>query len=382
MRFEDRYFRRKVPDPEKLKAYGFRQETDGCFKYEKLLREQTFRAELTVDPAGAVRGKLIDLEFGDEFYQIHSDSQRGAFVAEISEEYGAFLANISKACFIAQPFAGPQANRIARQIRAEFGERPDFPFEKYEGAGVFRNPDNRKWYGLIMEVDRKKLKKPGEKGPNASGEEPVSEPVEALNVKVLPETVPDLVRQKGIYECHHMNKKHWVTVALDDEVPDEQVLSLLRESRGFTLGKGKARGRRKDKGGKEGPRKWMMPANVYRYDVPAALERDSVLLWKHGSRTKPGDLVYLYFSAPVSGIRYQFRVVESDIDYHFSDEKMNERGEKAMRMELLEEFEPPFPLSEMRKLGIGSVRGPRYIPEELENALLRTGRKRRRKQDE
>ena len=386
MRFEERYFLRKIPDPEKLKAYGFRQGADGSLKYEKLLREETFRAELTVDPAGTVRGQLIDLEFGDEFYQIHSDNQRGAFVAEICEEYGELLEEIAEAGFIPQPFILPQSNRIARRVLAEFGEKPVFPFKKIEGAGVFENPDNGKWYGLIMEVDRNKLKKPetlsggkarGSSQNPGSAEDVPKHMTEAMNVKVRPETVPELTKREGIYECYHMNKKHWVTVVLEDEVPDEDIMSLLRESRSFTLGKRRtASGRRKGGGeqpaGKsEGPRKWLMPANVNRFDVPGALAKDPVILWKHGTRVKPGDLVYLYFSAPVSAIRYRFRVVESDIEYHFSEERMNERGEKAMRMELLQEFVPPFSISEMRKFGVGPVRGPRFMPEELERQLMK-----------
>ena len=413
MRFEERYFLRKIPDPEKLKAYGFRQGEDGSLKYEKLLREKTFRAELTVDPAGTVRGQLIDLEFGDEFYQIHSDNQRGAFVAEICEEYGELLEEIAEAGFIPQPFILPQSNRIARRVLSEFGEKPVFPFKKTEGAGVFENPDNGKWYGLIMEVDRNKLKKPetlsacfagtspkvggkmegaaqttgtspkGKGKARGSGQNPGSAEdvpkhmTEAMNVKVRPETVPELTKREGIYECYHMNKKHWVTVVLEDEVPDEDIMGLLRESRSFTLGKRRtASGRRKGGGeqpaGKaEGPRKWLMPANVNRFDVPGALAKDPVILWKHGTRVKPGDLVYLYFSAPVSAIRYRFRVLESDIEYHFNEERMNERGEKAMRMELLQEFVPPFSISEMRKFGVGPVRGPRFMPEELERQLMK-----------
>ena len=217
----------------------------------------------------------------------------------------------------------------------------------------------------------------------ASGQNPGSaedvpkQMTEAMNVKVRPETVPELTKREGIYECYHMNKKHWVTVVLEDEVPDEDIMSLLRESRSFTLGKRRtASGRRKGGGeqpaGKsEGPRKWLMPANVNRFDVPGALAKDPVILWKHGTRVKPGDLVYLYFSAPVSAIRYRFRVLESDIEYHFSEERMNERGEKAMRMELLQEFVPPFSISEMRKFGVGPVRGPRFMPEELERQLMK-----------
>ena len=364
MRFEDPYFRRKAPDPEKLEAFGFRKEEDGAYSYTKLLMEGTFRAEIRVSPGGRVFGKLIDLEFGDEFYQIHSDSQRGAFVAEIGEEYGALLEEIAEHCFLPRLFVHPQSNRIADRVRETFGEVPDHPFEK-DPAGVFRNPENRKWYGIILQVDRSKLRKPGD--PVRKQKDPGEDPVEILNVKLDPEKIRQLVDRDGFYECYHMNKKYWITVLLEDIVPDEAVMELLGESRNFTLKKGA--GRRNPGTGAESPRKWLMPANVYQYDVPAALAGDPVLLWKHGSRVRPGDLVYLYFSAPVSAIRYQFRVLESDIPYHFSDERMNERGETAMRMELQREYIPPFPVSEMRKYGVGPVRGPRFMPEELEERI-------------
>ena len=372
MRFEERYFRRKVPDPEKLERYGFRRLDDGTLYYTTVLTETDFRAEIRVDPSGAVTGILIDPEFGDEFYQIHSDSQRGAFTARIGEEYGGLLEEIARECCIPQPFVTAQANRIARQLLQEFGDRPDFPFDKDEETGVFRNPDNRKWYGIVLQVERGKLKKPGA----ASGEEDgvaSQETVEVIKIKVRPETILPLTEREGFYECYHMNKRHWITVAFGAGVLDEEILALLGESRGFTLGKRAAGGRRKapaETRAAEGPRKWLMPASVNRFDVPAALKRDPVLVWKHGKRVKPGDLVYLYFSAPVSAIRYQFRVVESDITYHFSEEKLNRQGEKAMRMELLREFNPMFPLSSMRKHGVGPVRGPRYMPEELEEAVL------------
>jgi predicted DNA-binding protein (MmcQ/YjbR family) len=29
---------------------------------------------------------------------------------------------------------------------------------------------------------------------------------------------------------HHLNKRHWITVTLDDSLPDELVLGLLKES--------------------------------------------------------------------------------------------------------------------------------------------------------
>ena len=52
-----------------------------------------------------------------------------------------------------------------------FGTEPEFLWEKTPDAGVLRHADNRKWYGIVMTVQRKTLGLSGEGA------------VEILNVK-------------------------------------------------------------------------------------------------------------------------------------------------------------------------------------------------------
>lgn len=49
-------------------------------------------------------------------------------------------------------FVKAQADRIKDEIKARYGDEPDFPFKKFPDYAVFRNPQNRKWYGLLMAV--------------------------------------------------------------------------------------------------------------------------------------------------------------------------------------------------------------------------------------
>ena len=76
------------------------------------------------------------------------------------------------------------------------------PFEKTEAIG-FMVEDKGKWYGLMMEVPLQKLG--------------VASKADALilNVKIHPEDKERLIATDGIYEAYHMNKKHWISIALN-----------------------------------------------------------------------------------------------------------------------------------------------------------------------
>ena len=76
------------------------------------------------------------------------------------------------------------------------------PFEKTEALG-FMVEEKGKWYGLMMQVPLQKLG--------------VASKADALilNVKIHPEDKERLVATDGIFEAYHMNKKHWISIALN-----------------------------------------------------------------------------------------------------------------------------------------------------------------------
>ena len=78
----------------------------------------------------------------------------------------------------------------------------DNPFEKTEAIG-FMVEDKGKWYGLMMQVPLQKL------GVASKANALV------LNVKIHPEDKERLVATDGIFEAYHMNKKHWISIALN-----------------------------------------------------------------------------------------------------------------------------------------------------------------------
>ena len=76
------------------------------------------------------------------------------------------------------------------------------PFEKTEAMG-FTVEEHGKWYGLMMELPFQKL------GVASQANALV------LNVKIHPEDKERLIAHDGIFEAYHMNKKHWISIALN-----------------------------------------------------------------------------------------------------------------------------------------------------------------------
>lgn len=107
---------------------------------------------------------------------------------------------------------------LARYILENYGTEPDYPWMQSPDCAVFRHKSNRKWFALVMDVQKNKL------GLNGAELMPV------VNLKCDPFLICSLRGQPGIFPAYHMNKKNWVTVALDGTAPDDTVKILLDES--------------------------------------------------------------------------------------------------------------------------------------------------------
>lgn len=95
-----------------------------------------------------------------------------------------------------------------------YGVRADYPFEEDFTTGVFRHGSGR-WFALAMNIGKEKIGRPGDGR------------VDVVNLKCAPEVIESLVGvEVGIYRAYHMNKTHWLTLALD-ECDSETVSWLL-----------------------------------------------------------------------------------------------------------------------------------------------------------
>lgn len=94
-----------------------------------------------------------------------------------------------------------------------YNVRADYPFEEDFETGVFRHESGR-WFALAMNISAEKLGKDRKMQ------------MDVVNFKCAPEVIESIAGvEYGIYRAYHMNKNHWLTVALSE--CDEDTISWL-----------------------------------------------------------------------------------------------------------------------------------------------------------
>ena len=228
MEIESIIFAKSKPNKESLLRYGFIEEERG-FRYKEPFFDGEFVADLLVSHDGKVEGRVLEVAMeGEEFAPLRIDSYGGGYVGSVREAYRELLKKVKNECFIETQFLSPQTNRITAEIARRYGEKPDFPWE--ENFGVFRFPENRKWYGLIMDIPLKKL----------THDDADEELVNVMNLKINGPSPEELFCRPGIYPAYHMNHQKWLSVLLNDTLSDEEVLGLIDASRQSILPKKKS----------------------------------------------------------------------------------------------------------------------------------------------
>ena len=95
--------------------------------------------------------------------------------------------------------------------------QPDYPFDDWMESAVFRHADNKKWFAIVMKVSRRKF------GMDSD------EVIDVVNLKLPTEMFGSFGAADGVYPAYHMNKLHWISVALPD-APNDVVQFLLNAS--------------------------------------------------------------------------------------------------------------------------------------------------------
>ena len=117
--------------------------------------------------------------------------------------------------------------------KKKYHSEPEYLWADTPDAAVLRHDDNRKWYALIMQVERAHLGLCGEGA------------VDVLNVKCDPDMVVMLQSTKGFLPAYHMSKTKWISVLLDGTVGKDMVLDMVDKS--FVLTAAKKQGKKAEK---------------------------------------------------------------------------------------------------------------------------------------
>ncbi len=336
MTIEEELFAKTKIDLKKISKYGFKKEKS-LYKYSKNIMNNTFRVDVEINENGIVKAKVFDLSFEDEYTNFRIDKNTGSFVSKVREEFINLLKDIRNKCFIKEDFLFEQSNRIAKSIKEKYDDEPEFEWEKYPGYATFKNKDSKKWYGIIMNINQNKL----DKKSNAE--------VEIINIKLKPNKIENLLKLDGFYPAYHMNKKSWLSIILNNTIPDAKIMNLIDESYSFTVIKSSAKNT------------WLVPANPKYFDIEKALKENNTIRWKQNADIKINDIVYLYVGKPYSSIMYKFKVIETNIPYKYKDE--NIKMQKVMKIDLITRYEKgKLSFSKLKDFGVNAVRSQRYMP--------------------
>ncbi len=223
MNIEEELFKNAKLNFKNLSKYGFKKDKT-LYKYSKNIMNDTFRVDIEINNQKIVRGKVYDLAFDEEYTNFRIESACG-FIEQVREEFKKVLIDIRNNCCTIEAFKYPQTNRIIKAIQTKYKDNPSFEWEKFPLFAVFKNKDSQKWYALIMNIAQNKLDK------KSRGE------VEVINLKLKPDEIEDLLKQKGFYPAYHMNKKNWITIKLNNTIKDEKIMKMIDESYAYTIPK-------------------------------------------------------------------------------------------------------------------------------------------------
>ena len=88
-------------------------------------------------------------------------------------------------------------------------------FARYPSFLVYRHPGSKKWFAVLMDIPKKNL------GLAEAGE------ISVVNLKCDTRLIGSFRMEPGIFPGWHMNKAHWLTVALDGTVNEETIRFLV-----------------------------------------------------------------------------------------------------------------------------------------------------------
>ena len=110
-------------------------------------------------------------------------------------------------------------------VRDTYSVSGDRPFGDDQSVLIFRHSNNKKWFAAVMTIPKIKL------GIKDGGR------IDVVNLKCAQDIIDSMWLENGVYPAYHMNKKHWLTVALDGRASNATVRFLTEISYDLTKNK-------------------------------------------------------------------------------------------------------------------------------------------------
>lgn len=222
---ENIFFKNKKINHKKLRAFGFILH-DGVYIFEQNILDNGFKFIVEIAENGKAKTKTLDLT-SNEVYTLHlSAAAAGLFVGKIREEYENILNLIAEKCFDVDIYKNLYIKKIIEYINKKYDDKLEFLWEKSPTSSIIRRKDTKKWYAVLMIIQKNRL---------IAGAEGV---VEAMNLRAEPDNIKAMIDNKIFFPGFHMNKKHWFTISFDalpEALPNEKGIKHIALNEIFKL---------------------------------------------------------------------------------------------------------------------------------------------------
>ncbi len=118
---------------------------------------------------------------------------------------------------------GMDRAQIEEYVQKTYHVSPEYLWKEFPEFTVFRHPENRKWFAILMNPTWNELHLPGE------GK------TDILVVKCPSELKQEYEGKPGILPAYHMNKKNWITLLADGTVSEDTIEKFLKASFELTM---------------------------------------------------------------------------------------------------------------------------------------------------
>lgn len=223
MRNLENYFKDRKINYDRLVEYGFILKEDNYY-YEKIINDGVFKIVIEINKQQKI-AKVIDLLNDQEYNLVDVKGATGNFVGKIKEIYEALINDIVDKCSDVDVFKSKQTIAIINYVKAKYDNDLEFLWKKSPKNAIWRNQNNRKWYGAVLVISKNKLKIES------------NEMVEILDLRYQKNDIKNIIDNYKIFPGYHMNKDNWITIILDGRVELEEIYQLIDNSYQLSLHK-------------------------------------------------------------------------------------------------------------------------------------------------
>lgn len=190
--------------------FGFHFE-ENTLVFKKNILNDTFRMEIKLISTD-FEIEVYDLDFNEVYSLFSVDSASGEIVTTIREEVKDVLEKIL--CLESVIYED-----VLRYVKERYNSTTVKPFKTNLDIKALVTPKG-KWYALFLDVEYNKLKK----------DSLVNSKVKVINLKHISSKISTITDDRNIFPSYHMNKNHWISVVLDNNIDIEYVKELIELS--------------------------------------------------------------------------------------------------------------------------------------------------------